>query len=135
MSMSMKDIVVSDFQTDVDERLSRHRSVLDLMTKYQDTTARVNRTLAKAATQCGCVELHAIKQSVPEDITLEQWHEYTSSHLNGKLCPSCRDAIQKDIGANLFYLAALCNALGLSMYDSILEEQKRMDILGNFHLR
>jgi len=50
------------FQKSVDQFLIQHRSILDLMTKYQESNSRVNRAIAKAVTQCGCIKIKAKKQ-------------------------------------------------------------------------
>ena len=53
----MKETSCQDFQANVEKYLIRHRSVLDIMSKYQESTARVNRALAKAVTECGCISI------------------------------------------------------------------------------
>ena len=57
------------------------------------------------------------------------------SHVEGTLCENCRDAIERDIGRNVFYLASLCNALDLNLYDIILKENDRIRMLGKYNLR
>lgn len=39
------------------------------------------------------------------------------------------------MGDVLFYLAAICNALDLSIYDVMLKEKKALDLLGNYTLK
>ena len=56
-----------DFQTAVEEYLIRHRSILDVLTKHQEATARVNRAVAKAVTECGCISITAERQRIPAD--------------------------------------------------------------------
>ena len=41
----MKDCIFDNFQNSVDESLLRHRSVLDVITKLQESDARVNRAV------------------------------------------------------------------------------------------
>jgi hypothetical protein len=60
----MKSEVVDQFQGKVSELLIRHRSILDSLTKFQESTARVNRSIAKTVTNCGCVTVTATKQIV-----------------------------------------------------------------------
>jgi len=45
------------------------------------------------------------------------------------------NTIEDEIGSTLFYLAALCNTLGISLYDVILQEKKKLVTLGPFSLR
>jgi len=58
----MKDIIFDNFQNDVNESLLRHKSILDIITKYSESSSRVNRALAKAVTKCGCIKISAKKQ-------------------------------------------------------------------------
>jgi len=39
-----------------------------------------------------------------------------------------------ELGKNLFYTAALCNILGLNLYDVFLHEYKKASALGVFNL-
>lgn len=59
----MKDIMISQFQYTVGELLVRNKSILDLITKFQDSNGRVNREIVKAVTQCGCVKINAKNRS------------------------------------------------------------------------
>ncbi|HWR45321.1 DUF1573 domain-containing protein [Sporomusa sp.] len=123
-----------DFQSIVDDYLIRHRSVLDVLTKYQETSARVNRAVAKAVTGCGCIQVSAARQSVPEDAAYSELKDHMSSHLVGETCPQCREVIAKELGHSLFYLAALCNLTGLSLHEVMQQEYKNVKTLGVFHL-
>ena len=58
----MKDVIFDNFQNSVDESLLRHRSILDIITKLQESQARVNRAVAKSVTNCGCIKVEAKKQ-------------------------------------------------------------------------
>ena len=55
----MKDIIFDSFQNDVSESLLRHKSIIDVLTKYSESSSRVNRAVAKAVTNCGCIEINA----------------------------------------------------------------------------
>lgn len=131
----MKDILYQDFQNTVSDLLARHKSLLDIMTKLQESAGRVNRAVAKAVTSCGCIELHATKQEVPDGISLEEIKHYMKSHMEGTLCENCRDIIEKELGNHLFYLAALANTLQISLYDTLLKEEDYLTALGKFHLK
>jgi hypothetical protein len=131
----MKDILVDDFQYTAQELLVRNKSILDLITKYQDSNSRVNRAIIKSVTQCGCLTINAHKQEIPVDATFDEMKSSVNGHVEGTLCDNCRDAIERDIGRNLFYLASLCNALDLNLYDMILKENDRIRMLGKYNLR
>ncbi len=131
----LKDIMVDDFQYTAHELLLRNRSIVDLITKYQDSNARVNRSIIKAVTQCGCIKIDAKKQSFPEDGSLEEIRNVMATHLYGKLCDNCRDIIEREMGRNLFYLASICNTLDLNLYDIIIKENDRIKLLGKYNLR
>ena len=130
----MKDNSCQDFQANVEKYLIRHRSVLDIMSNYQESTARVNRALAKAVTECGCIKIDAHKQNVPQDINFTSLKEYMSSHVDGELCPHCKETIAKEIGHSLFYMAALCNLTGLKMDTVMQEENNAIATLGFYYL-
>lgn len=131
----MNDTALDTFQYAVSELLFRNKSILDEMTKLDDSNARVNRTLSKAVTQCGCITINAQKQNYPESLEFESIKNAMDSHLNGNLCPNCRDLFEKDIGRHLFYLASLCNNLDLNLYDIIIKELERLQLLGKYSLR
>ena len=131
----MKDIMVDEFQYTVLELLVRNKSIVDSITKFQDSNGRVNRSIAKAVTQCGCIKINAQKQDFQEGHDFEEICNAMNTHLEGKLCDNCRDTIEKDIGRNLFYLASICNSLDLNLYDIIIKEQERLKLLGKYNLR
>lgn len=133
----MKDMIFDDFQNCVDDSLIRNKSILDILTKYAESASKVNRTIAKAVTHCGCINISAHKQSIPEinpDSELSL-NKYLSSHLNGELCDNCREIIEREIGNNLFYLTALCNHLNINLYDILINEYNRINTLGKYSLR
>ncbi len=129
----MKDLLCDQFQDTVGEYLIRHRSILDVMAKLQEANARTNRAITKAVTSCGCVQIHAEKQQVPVDISLDQVKDYMHNHLSGQLCEHCREVLEAEIGNNLFYLAALSNVFNLNLYDVMLKEHKKLAALGIFN--
>ncbi len=131
----MKDIIVDEFQYTVQELLVRNKSLIDSITKFQDSNARINRSIIKSVTQCGCMKINAKKQAFPEDGTFEEIRDAMKSHVEGNLCSSCRDIIEKDVGRNLFYLASICNTLDLNLYDIIIKELERTKMLGKYNLR
>lgn len=128
-------MMFQSYQNKVQEQLIRNRSILDIITKYQTAASKVNRAVVKAVTSCGCIEIHAKKQDIPEEVSLDNLANYMDSHISGSLCPQCRSIIEDEMGNQLFYMASLANALDLSLYDIILQEEKKMDTLGKYHLR
>ncbi len=130
----MKDMLIDEFQYTVQELLFRNKSIIDSITKYQDSNARVNRAIVKAVTQCGCIRIDAKKQKMPEDGSFEEIRKAMDTHVEGHLCESCRDLIEKELGKNLYYIASICNTLDLNLYDIIIKEQERVKMLGQYSL-
>ena len=130
----MKDMLVAEFQYTVQELLFRNKSIIDSITKFQDANARVNRSIVKAVTQCGCIRIDAKKQEMPEDGDFEEIRNAMDTHVIGKLCDSCRDQIENELGKNLYYMASICNTLDLNLYDIIIKEQERVKMLGQYNL-
>jgi hypothetical protein len=97
----LKDILVDEFQYTVSDLLVRNKSIIDQITKFQDSNARVNRAIVKSVTQCGCVKINATKQDFSFDGDINEIQQAMETHLEGKLCDNCRDMIEKDIGRNL----------------------------------
>jgi len=124
----------ADFQAAVSQYLIRHRSILDILAKLQETTARVQRAVSRAVTECGCVEVHAQRQQIPPDITYWEMRNHVQSHLDGALCDQCRDVLETELGHSLFYFTALCEALNLQSEDILRQEMKRVTTLGVFNL-
>ena len=132
----MKDIIFDSFQNDVSESLLRHKSILDVLTKYTESSSRINRAVAKAVTNCGCIEVNAKKQCLPnEDNSLEDLSKCLKTHVDGCLCENCREVIEREIGNNLFYLTSLCNILDINLYDVLLKESDKITTLGKFTFR
>lgn len=135
----MKDVIFDDFQNIVSESLIRHKSIIDILSKLHESEARINRAVAKSITSCGCLEVSAKKQELPSgisyDITLEDLNECMSNHLNGEVCDSCREILEKELGNNLYYIASLCNTLDLNMYDILLKEYDKLKTLGKYSMR
>ena len=131
----MKDMLLDEFQYTISELLIRNKSILDAITKFQDSNSRINRSIIKAVTQCGCIKIDAEKQEFPEEGSFEEIRDCMKTHLTGSLCDNCRDIIEKDMGRNLFYLASVCNALDMNLYDVLIQELERVKMLGKYNLR
>lgn len=130
--------LTTEFQLAVGEYLIRHRSILDILSKLQEASARVQRAVAKAVTVCGCVEIHAARQQVPEqapeDISYAELKQYVRSHLGGDPCDHCRDVLETELGQTFFYATALCETLNLQATDILTQEKQRLVTLGVFNL-
>ncbi len=136
----MKDIIFDDFQNAVNESLLRHRSILDILTKLQESEARINRAVAKSITNCGCIQIETQNNQLTEienmiDADLENIKQCMHSQINGKLCDSCREVVEREIGNNLFYLSSLCNLIDINLYDVLLKEYDKINTLGKFSFR
>ncbi|WP_270167841.1 DUF1573 domain-containing protein [Paenibacillus sp. SYP-B4298] len=121
-------------QQQVSELLLRHRSLMDVMSKYGQTGATVNRAVTKAVTECGCIQLQARKQNFPNDTDLQEAKSNVENHLSGELCEVCRDTVKDELGRNLFYMSALCNLLEINLNDVVDHETQKCATLGLFKL-
>jgi hypothetical protein len=126
---------LQSFQQQVADLLLRHRSFLDVTSKLQESGARVNRALMKAVTECGCIEVSAQRQNFPQDVPVQDWKDRLDTHLSGRLCDLCLDVVKMEMGKNLFYLAALCNLLDMSLSEVVEQESAKLSTLGVFNLR
>lgn len=124
----------NDFQKTVSIHLIRHRSILDVMTKYQDACSRVNRALAKAVTSCGCLRITADKQELPADASLSEMSEYVKTHLEGRICPNCSEILEEEMGKCLFFIASICALTGIDLHEVIRKENDRVTTLGVYSL-
>lgn len=122
------------FQDQVSELLLRHRSLLDVLSKNGQSSASVNRAVAKAITDCGCIELHATKQSFESEVDLEEAKEVARTHVRGELCENCREIVSTELGRNIFYMSALCNLLDINMDEVVQKESQKCSTLGLFNL-
>lgn len=123
-----------DFQSQVSNVLIRHRSILDVTTKLDEYNARINRAVTKSVTSCGCISINATKQDY-SDNTFEGMLETVKTHLEGEICSGCAEVLEEEIGSYVFYLAALCDTLGLSLDNILNKENNRIKTLGVFSLK
>lgn len=132
----MKDLIFDSFQSVVDESLLRHKSILDIISKLQESESRINRAVIKSVTSCGCIKINGDKQRIPDEInSIDDFTTELETHLNGSLCPNCKEIIDREIGNNIFYLVSLCNSLNLNLYDIFIKEYNAIDTLGKYRLR
>ncbi|HAA08369.1 MAG: DUF1573 domain-containing protein [Syntrophomonadaceae bacterium] len=131
----MKDLICDEFQNVVGDLLIRHRSILDILSKLSEASSRVNRAVAKSITNCGCLSIQAEKVQIPEHVeSFDELRKFLDSHLRGELCPHCEEIICSELGKMLFYSAALCNTLNISLYDVFIKEYKEASTLGIFNM-
>ncbi len=130
----MKEMLMVEFQNTVQDLIFRNKSIIDSITKYQESNARVNRAVVKAVTQCGCISIEAGKQKMPEDGSFEEVRAAMDTHVSGKLCENCTDQIEKELGKNLYYITSICNTLDLNLYDILIKELDQVKMLGQFNL-
>lgn len=126
--------LTDQFQSTVKSLLIRHQSILDILSKGQESSARVNRAVVKSVTSCGCHAVNAHKKPVPPDASLADLKELLNSQLEGFICDNCRDIIEAELGKQLFYIAALANVLEISLSDVLYQEHKKLQTLTVFNL-
>lgn len=125
---------LKEFQEQVSELLLRHRSLLDVMSKLQQSSAAVGRSVVKATTECGCIEVSASKQPYSSDMSLEQAKVQLGTHMHGHLCEHCIDVVGAELGRHLFYISALGNLLDIDLQRVLEDESKRCATLGLFNM-
>lgn len=125
---------LKDFEKNVSQSLVRHKSILDVLSKLDESSSRVSRSVIKSATQCGCITINAKKQELPKDLNYSELSNFLSNHVEGSLCDSCKDIIKSEIGNHLFYTVALCQSLDLNFSDLVQDQQKKLFTLGKFSL-
>lgn len=125
---------LEQFQSQVSQLLLRHSSVLDIMSKLDQTSAAVNRSVTKAITDCGCIELNATKQPFEQVSSLDVAQQSMNNHLSGQLCDNCQEFVRSSLGRNLFYITALCNQLQIDVTEVVADESDKCSTLGLFNL-
>lgn len=111
-----------------------NKSILDIVTKLDEQTSMLNRAVFKSATHCGCIEIHATKQLYSQNKTLEENQLDLDNHVEGELCPKCKDKIEEEMGELLFYLASMCEALGLDFTTIMSKKLDHLKTLGIYNL-
>lgn len=119
----------SIFQDYVSDAQFRNKSILDIVTKLSEQTSLLNRAISKSVTHCGCVKINASKQYFNNQKTIEENKISLDNHLEGYLCPRCKDKIEEEIGDLMFYLASLCETLDINLVDVI---ENKIDFLKTF---
>src|SRR5690606_18043890 len=122
---TMSALTLEQFQQQVSELLLRHRSLLDVMSKYGQSSASVSRAVSKAVTECGCIELNARKQDFRSELDVDQLKLKLDHHIAGHLCENCRDVLKAELGKNMLYMSALANLLDIKLDEVIEQESKK----------
>jgi len=125
---------LQSLQDQVANLLLRHRSLLDILSKYGQSDSSVNLAVTKAITECGCLELHAKRQPYHSDMDVNQARQRLESHVQGHLCDNCKDIVKGELGKHLFYMSALCNLLDTKLDDVVKQELSKCQTLGIFNL-
>lgn len=130
----MNNFSLKEFQEKVDDILIRHKSILDILTKLQESNAKVNRAVAKSATYCGCIQIQGKKQEIPQNVSYSELKSFMSNHIHGELCDACKEKIQEEISTNLFYITALCNLFNVDMENLLNSYYDQLKALGKYGL-
>ena len=125
---------LNEFQNNVAEVLIRHKSLLDIITKFQESCSKVNRAVIKSASGCGCIEISGKFQAVPSTISYNEVQQFLSNHVSGELCDTCRDKVEEELGSHLFYMVAICSTLGLDLNEVLNRQLKSIKTLGKYSL-
>ncbi|RKD33763.1 MazG nucleotide pyrophosphohydrolase domain-containing protein [Thermohalobacter berrensis] len=129
----MKDLLWDDFENTVSDVLIRHKSILDIMAKLEESNAKINRALTKSVTACGCIKINGEKQDYTKE-SIEEIKKNLKTHVEGTLCDNCKEKIEEELGDHLFYIAALSTTLDLNIYDSIIKKYKELKALGIYSM-
>lgn len=124
----MKKTLTEDFQHTVESLHIWNKSILDILSKLQISSAKVSRTAVKAVTGCGCIEIDG-KKSI---VTFEK--KENGSQIRGVLCDECRAELEREIGESLYYTVSMCNAFGLNVDKILTKELERVKTLGKYNL-
>ncbi|WIV13114.1 DUF1573 domain-containing protein [Proteiniborus sp. MB09-C3] len=127
------DNVCNSLQKTVSNVLIRHKSILDIITKLEESNSRINRAIVKSATSCGCISINATKQDYSQGSFVEI-KDSLKNHIEGELCDNCREKIEEEIGNHMFYIASLCNSFDLNLGEITSREMNKLKTLGIYSL-
>ena len=126
--------LTDQFQKTVGSMLIRHQSILDILSKSTESSARVNRAVVKSVTSCGCHAIHARKKNIPADASLTDLKELLDSQLEGEICVNCQEIVEAELGKHLFYIAALANTMDISLSGVLVKENRKLNTLRAFNM-
>lgn len=130
----MDNTFLSDFQSNINEALTRHKSLIDIMTKLTESSSRINRAVAKSITECGCITLSAQKQSIPLESSFEDISKILTHQVDGHICEHCTEVLQDEIGNHMFYITSVCNALNIDLENTLKKELDKINTLGKYSM-
>ena len=130
-----KDSLLNEFQTITNDTLARNTSILDILSKLNIANAKIDRSLTKSITHCGCLNIDVSKLEYSNENSLNDLKNSNHSHISGNLCEDCLYNISNEIGEYLFYLNSLCNTIDIDISEIVLNETKKMKTLGKFLMR
>lgn len=118
----MKDMIFDYFQESVENNINMNQNILNIISKYNDSTKKINTDMIKAAALCGCLKPRVLRN-------FSDNCQSSDDSLNEPLCRNCRENLEDEIGSNIFYLTALCSHLGISLYDVFIKEYNKIEYL------
>lgn len=121
----METDLLTEYQNRAGSVIARNKSVLDILSKQLCAAAKVERSVVKAVTACGCIGIDGHKN--PPRTGTDQ--------LRGRLCEDCENIVMTEMGELVFYLTSLCNALDIRLEDVVRRDMSRCDMLGPYSLR
>ena len=99
-------LTLKQFQDQVLELLLRHRSLLNVLLKFQQSGAAANRSVVKSITECGCIQVHAAKQEYHPEMTLDEAKDVLRTHVSGHLCEQCIEVVSSELGRYFLHVCA-----------------------------
>ena len=127
--------IVEAYRYSVGSSLAFNKGILDCLTKYQGAAAALSRAVVKSSSLCGCVRIAAERQSLCHSAELTQLNTIMQTHVNGKLCRRCRENIERELGACLYYLTGIANAFDTDLEKLMNDEIHRSQMLGKYYVK
>lgn len=121
---------LTTLQQKASEYLIADPGALQTLLLIQLNACRLHQSVLAAAESCGCARLGLAPTPPPDDWDCQT--PLSSGDDMSALCPTCREKIYAQLGALLFYTAALCNALGMPLADVCDREINKLNLLGYF---
>lgn len=125
---------IEELQLKADKYLVINPEILQILTQLDQSSIKLHQAILQSSTNCGCTHLSTSKIATPSEASWQELKAIATGDEVSEICPECLANIKKKLGSMLFYLASLCNALGLDLNDAIDLENKQLDILGYFML-
>lgn len=125
---------ISNFQKFVSDVQFRNKSILDISSKLSEQTSLLNRAVVKSTTYCGCININAKKQVIDNNKSIDENRKKLSCHIEGELCDKCKEKIEEEMGDLLYYLASMCDSLGIELSEVIKQKEQCLKTLGIYNL-